>query len=366
MTTQLFSGMLRPYPGIPAEWPRAKRLLAESVLATARKAMPDHDFTLVPEADIENFWEDAFRLAASYLASGGDLEIATGKLGWTPDERARRLGPVSWNETGGRHSIDAFIAHPLVAKYGGRAMELVTYNSGEFHPENPDTIIDWIIARHCAGVERVVIKNAENKSGIWALTTSSDRSQVKASILKALDWTAIRLDGQEKALLAQDLIDLQYELRCFVVDGEVVTAAGNVEEFTPLDTISGGLLFDRVRLNTRLRQYRGHLTADGPSEVKDQTAVAIRLLKFAQQVAAEFSGTVVIDVALDATTDTPVIVELNELPNSGLFASDPLSVAERLMGARDRGYPQPAKPDALRTASMEAAGPFRSLRFSAV
>ncbi|MHA3723837.1 hypothetical protein ACXR2T_08150 [Leucobacter sp. HY1910] len=340
LTPTLYAGMLRPYPGISADWPDAKRALAADILATLREIFPDRDFIPVPGADIEDFWEDAFLLVAAHRASDR-LEIVTGKTAWTDEELTRRMGPVSWDETGGRHSRDAFIMHPLVDKYGGRAMALTTYNSGEDYAEHSDTIIDWIVDRHRAGIAHVVVKNAENKSGIWVLPTSADPGQVKSDLLETLDWTLVRLDGLKDALLVQDMLDLQYEMRCFVVDGVVVTAAGGIEEHTPLEMSSGGSFAPGtgVWLDDRLRQYRGHLTEGGPSPlVAHEPEIAQRLLAFAREVAAEHGGTVVIDVALDAAANTPVIVELNELSNSGLFATNPFLVAEKLTTARDRGY----------------------------
>ncbi|MDD7945681.1 hypothetical protein PUW79_13640 [Microbacterium sp. NE2HP2] len=46
----------------------------------------------------------------------------------------------------------------------------------------------------------------------------------------------------------------------------------------------------------------------------------------------------VIDVAIDANRQRPVIVELNGSPDSGLYASDPWLLARALMDAADRGY----------------------------
>ncbi len=46
----------------------------------------------------------------------------------------------------------------------------------------------------------------------------------------------------------------------------------------------------------------------------------------------------VIDVALDAERQRPVVVELNGLPNSGLYASDPWLLTRALVDAADRGY----------------------------
>ncbi|MBC9927239.1 ATP-grasp domain-containing protein [Leucobacter sp. cx-169] len=347
---QLYSGDLRAYPGIPDRWSGHKREYAARVLSLLQNVTPDRDFTPDPEADIEDFWEDAVRLAASFVASRGEMDVVTGKIKWSPDELERRLGPISWDEVGGRHSRDPFIAHPLVLKYGGRAMSLATHcsewpddPSGERGPlDEVDTLVDWIVARNAAGVSDVVVKNAQSKSGIWVLPTSSDRAEVRACVSRALEWTAVRLDGLRDALLVQDMVDLESEVRFFVVDGEVVTAAGNVEEFTPLDMVSrpdDGLSVELgAYVDARLRVHRGHLTQGGPSEIIHAPDTMRAQFLAAKQIAAEHGGTIVLDMAM--LDGSPVLVEINELTNSGLYASDPWAVARRLVTAKDRGYGQ--------------------------
>ena len=115
----------------------------------------------------------------------------------------------------------------------------------------------------------------------------------------------------------------------------VISGAGCVEEFTPLDRTPGQSAFD-----ARVRAVRGHL-AGAPSEVVEKRSVVTRLIDFGREVAAEHGGTTVIDVALDlgaGNEGTPVVIELNELPNSGLYASDPWRVTDALLTAVDRGY----------------------------
>ena len=90
--------------------------------------------------------------------------------------------------------------------------------------------------------------------------------------------------------------------------------------------------------DTRVRRIRGHLHQGPPSKVEDRPDVVGRLVNFGRELARQYGRTVVIDVAIDAAADIPVVIELNELPNSGLYASDPWLVAAALVGARDRGY----------------------------
>ena len=166
---------------------------------------------------------------------------------------------------------------------------------------------------------------------MWAVPVSTETFRNHDAVLDALGWAAVRLDGRRGALLGQPKLQLQYECRCFVVDGQVVTAAGCVEEFTPLDAIPG------QPFDTRVRRHRGHLGGTA-SPITDELEVVGRLLEIGRRAAEEHGGTVVINVALDAERQRPVVVELNGLPNSGLYASDPWLLARALMDAADRGY----------------------------
>ncbi|MDF2993888.1 MAG: hypothetical protein K0S37_4402 [Microbacterium sp.] len=197
--------------------------------------------------------------------------------------------------------------------------------------EVPDDLYGWMAAQAAAGVSEVVLKSAERKGGVWAVPVSTETFRNHDAVLDALGWAAVRLDGRRGALLGQPKLQLQYEYRCFVVDGQVVTAAGCVEEFTPLDAIPG------QPFDTRVRRHRGHLGGTA-SPITDELEVVGRLLELGRRAAEEHGGTVVINVALDAERQRPVVVELNGLPNSGLYASDPWLLARALKDAADRGY----------------------------
>ena len=115
---------------------------------------------------------------------------------------------------------------------------------------------------------------------------------------------------------------MEYEYRFFVVNGEVVTGAGCVEEFTPLN--------NRAQFDDRMRQVRSE---GGP--VTSQPEILERYLSFAKQAASEFSAegllnTYSLDLATGSDGQT-LIIELNGLPNSGLYASDPHYVTRSLI-----------------------------------
>jgi hypothetical protein len=339
-TAILYSGSLRPYPGMLLTWTPRQKVAAFHVLDDLKAILgraPEHE----PGADIEDFWEDACRMSAAWRAAnaaGTPFAVVAGKTDWTAGELARRLGPVSRDEEGGYHARDPEIMnpdsmHPALRRAVGREVQMLTV---EPHDAGGVDVIDWMVGRARTGVTDVVLKNVERKNGIWCVRVSSDRARCRASLYDALEWTAVRLEGVTDSLMGQDLIDMRWEYRCFVVDGQVISAAGCIEEFTPLDAhdpwVSGQKAFD-----TRLREHRGQLMGE-PSPVVDQPEIAERLLSFARTVAADHGGTIVIDCAIDAATDLPIIVEFNGLPNSGLYASDPWAVMEALAGTDKRGY----------------------------
>lgn len=336
--TQLYSGGLRPFPGIPAEWPEAKRSGAAEILVDVERALgepiPDAD----PRADIEDFWEDASRVSAAWRASGQNLEIkATGSESapWSTEELARRLGPVGRAEEGGHHGTDRYIDHPIVREHGGRAMML-----GSIDGKPGTCVLEWLAARHRGhGVKRGVVKAAATKNGIWSIELDSDPAVISQRLVEVMDWSYMRLEGGTADVFAQDAIDLQWEYRLFVVDGVVVSGAGCVEEFTPLDR-DHQLPFD-----SRVRRIRGHLHQGAASEIEDRPAIVRQLIEFGERVAAQHGGTFGLDVALDAGAvslgnplGTPVVIEMNSISNSGLYASDPWAVAKVLVDAKDRGY----------------------------
>jgi len=317
----VFTGSLRDFPGVKP----GHELVAGEILAEVREALAASGREPLieqadPTADYEDFWEDACRMAASWRATEGAMVVAQRHDGASP-----RLGPVSRDEEGG-HARDQFLAHPLVQEHGGRQMRL----AGVGTDDNASDVADWMAERHAAGIGTVVLKSATRKGGIWALPTAPDRAANDTAVAEALNWEYVRLEGLPASLLAQDWVDMTWETRFFAVDGHIVTAAGCVEELTPLDH-EPGLLQGRM--------LRGHHGSEGPSEMTETPhAVQVALGDLARRVAAEHGGTVTIDCALDLATGRALVVELNPIHNSGLYACDHWALFEALHTARDRGY----------------------------
>lgn len=114
---------------------------------------------------------------------------------------------------------------------------------------------------------------------------------------------------------------MTFEYRVFVVDHLTVDAAGAVEEYHPYSRVKGR--------DPRMRRRRG---IEDPDIIWAE-GHANRLSEFSREVAQEIQRSpwrkklteYVLDVALGPEGE-PLIVELNGIRNSGLYASDPAHV----------------------------------------
>jgi hypothetical protein len=135
---------------------------------------------------------------------------------------------------------------------------------------------------------------------------------VGTSLWQALDAMVYSFIDQDACLLVQEHVQMTYEYRLFVVDGQVVTGAACILWKTPLDNTA---LYDPVMI-----EHRGdsHLAGPQMSNLRlDQ------YLAFASEAVDQLEGgTFVLDVAM---VDGQVgIVELNpmRLGQVGLYAAD--------------------------------------------
>lgn len=333
---------LHPYAGIPASWDEAMGdwAHADLVLIDAHhERLEDYLAAADPFADVEDCWESIARTAAAIRAArslGRKYVVRRAGSGWTPEQMACRLGSVAVAEEQ-RHVSDPLLQHELLLSHGGRWMSLAGYSDIEGELPADRDVVQLALERARAGVHRAVIKFAERKAGVFAidLWPEMTAADVEQQLMSGTDgWTFIRLAGKPATLVIQDWIPMAYEYRLFVVDGQVVSGAGCIEEHTPYSRVRHSDLFD-----TRVRGQRGHgIIGEQPSDVVDHPDLVRRYLKAGDELAELYGGTVTIDVALNTATDDVVLVELNTLPNSGLYASNPDAVYLALAQARDRGY----------------------------
>lgn len=124
-------------------------------------------------------------------------------------------------------------------------------------------------------------------------------------------------------LLLQIMLDPLYEYRIFVVGGEVVTGAGCLDGFTPVDHITDH------PFDLRMEKYRG----DGSSLVEMRELTA-GYLDFAREFAGLWASKVssetsyALDMCWDGQTREIVPMDLLPLANSGLYASSTQRLAK--------------------------------------
>lgn len=329
---------LLPEPDM-GEAPADIRDRAEALLSLWRHYVPAHEAD--GAGDFEDFFEQAARLSAAAETFGKtDCWLWLGKdpainLESGHSRSKRELLDSGASDYGILHRWsryetkwqrgddvgDSYISSPTFQRHAGR--EVVVCG---FAPDDPaaldlrDALVDFA-TRH----RRALIKVGRAKHGFfWVdLPQGLTREGAEALMWEAMDMAPLNYEGRSSAFLLQAYATMRYEYRFFVVDGEVVTGAGCVEEFTPLN--------NQARFDNRMREVRLH----EPSEVHAQPEVLARYLPFAQQVASEikaegFMDTFSLDVAEDEN-QRPLVIELNGLPNSGLYASDPRYVTQALL-----------------------------------
>ncbi|ACL41946.1 hypothetical protein Achl_3995 (plasmid) [Pseudarthrobacter chlorophenolicus A6] len=295
------------------------------------------------DGDFEDFYEQAVRLEAALGSFGADnvwLQLSSNRetavnAGTGERRRASDLDhlPLYGTQPSRRHEDVDMEQARLAASYyrygaflarAGRRVEVCG-----FLPDDPSArdLGDVLAGFAADGIRRAFLKTTRVKYAAFPvdLPEGFAREDAGQVVYGELDFGAMSLEGGTENIIAQEFVPMHYEYRVFVVGQTAVTAAGCIEEFTPLD--NNGYRFDN-----KLRRNR-----QDKSAVEVEPAVAGILTGFARNavdaLAVEVPGLTdyVIDVALDAE-GKPLIVELNSLLNSGLYASQPVRVTEAMAG----------------------------------
>lgn len=337
----LVSIVNRPAPALrdapPALQARRRQLL--DLWSRYVPATPEDGY-----GDYELFFEQTLRLEAALATFGADnvwlvisTDIDTAVNAGTGEHRpAASLEHLSRYgvQSSRRHQdVDMEQARLAAAYYrydaflsrAGRRVALCGFGmEDETSVELGDVLAGWA----ADGIRRAFLKSVRVKYAAFPVDLPEGfRPQDGATVVFAeLDYGAMSLEGQRESLIAQEFVPMEYEYRVFVVGNTVVTAAGCVEEFTPLD--NNGYRFDN--------QLRRQRQAESPVEV--EPVIAGILTGFARNAVDALAVEVpeltdyVIDVALGADGN-PLIVELNSLLNAGLYASQPSRVTEAMVAA---------------------------------
>lgn len=294
-----------------------------------------------PDGDYEDFYEQAARLDAAVTAFGPEniwLTVSQHREG-----DARNLGtgetrPIAGLEHLPRYGVQASQRHQevdqpqalLAGNYytydaflsrAGRRIVVCGYT-----PEKPGALdLGTVLSGFAAeGIRKAFLKVNLPKYATFPVDLPSgfQPGDASAALYRELDYGAMYLEGGSANFQAQEFVAMEYEYRVFVVDQCAVTAAGCIEEFTPLD--------NGYRFDNKLRRNRSERTA-----VEDEPAITGILTGFARNAIDALAIEVpeltdyVIDVAMGPSGE-PLIVELNPLLNSGLYASRPGLVTEAM------------------------------------
>lgn len=198
--------------------------------------------------------------------------------------------------------VDRYDLHPEIQKY---------FNRDFIHCSGDN--IKKTLAEFGKNRQKVVIKVVYRpESGFLIINPDEELPTVFVDNLFFLEG--------DKDILIQEYAKIEYQMRCFCVDGEVITSAGNVSRNTWIDNIE--------RFDPQLQK-----NASKESEVKICREIRDELLEFARKVATEIAPIFqnkefVIDVAM--INGRPGIVELNSLSNAGLFACDAKALIKRI------------------------------------
>lgn len=329
---------------------------AAEVLAVWRALMGPHPANGI--GDREDFWEMAYRLHAAVRSGAGSVYVSV-------DDAPARLVDTSipsWNTAGTVFPLETVYSLPLsypdeYALYGpvtrwspgnvlashqetmadgyailapfvahsGRPIDLVGVGEPGEMPE--EATLDYKLREYRdRGIKRAAIKSrATKKMPLLTFDLEPSGNPLPSETEHLIGDYALNLFGREQSFVLQGFLEMHYEYRVFVVGGRPVTAAGCLEERTPLDAVAGR------PFDPWMRERRP--MDSGP--VTDESERAVRYIEFASQVSVEFAELglhdYVLDVATDAATGNPVVIELNGLLNSGLYATDPTLVTKGLI-----------------------------------
>lgn len=326
--------------------PTELRSEADRLLALTRAHFPAHD--LDGYGDVEDFFEEAYRLDAALASFTPELVwIVNGSTFKTARHvtTGEQVPPTAVDHLpryGMQHSRDVWFITHLPERMAGRYDRLSAFvanagrellSAGVFDDPSVGTHLNHGIAdmanRHGGEVMAKVMPRAKflPLAHMRFDLPVTDRA-ARDAVTEHLEWAPVHFDGDVDAFLLQQVVTMRYEYRIFVVDHQVVTGAGSIEEHTPLNNTAS---FD-----PQLREHR-----DARSPVIVDEAIRDTLVAFAAGVAADIAAEqpdlcdYVIDVALGAD-DRPLVIELNGYLNAGLFASQPRLVTKALVAARAR------------------------------
>lgn len=286
------------------------------------------------EADKESSWEELSRLAAGLEAFPAETtwvaEVTGDGLGApVPREGNTNELPESFDIHWGpgtegvrfRHSLGnevfAYWEYEAFQKAAGRQNVVCGY---AMDGEGVDVVdIGEALAAQSVEPGRLFVKGTRSKSlaGTAVIKDSGDYKYLSFDheYAEAGLW---RFEGTPGLLLAQPYVPMAYEYRFFIINGRPVAGSSNEPTLTPFQ--------HQGRFDDRMRETTGELAAE-PRRLDAYRELATRVAAELWVEDPSLTG-YVLDVATGP--EGPLVVELNTLGASGLFAVDPGHVAAAL------------------------------------
>lgn len=322
----------------PESYPAAATTRAPNVLATWLHYAPESE---PAERDFEDWAENAVMLHHAHqrygrvklLPTTKGISMSGDRTSFVPPQpsqpRAFMYGmwkpsdsinfPCSYNLAGNdADSVRAVASYPSSPVFQAAA-------GREFHVVDADhkEIEAVLRGMHEAGHRRVFIKTRFKEfAGAFDLPESADSLWHTITLGTPLEWFLVQHEGAAAVLFIQEAFEPRKEFRTIIVRDHLVTGAGCVERFTPLDN-------DGSEFDNRMEEVRN------TSEPLSDLDTLERYIKFARRFArrwADEHGDQMIyslDLAVDSRTGKVLAIELNPMTNLGLYACN----AETLVAA---------------------------------
>lgn len=343
------SGFHRPGPP-PERWAPAKRARALELQAIWSVHIPENQNA---EVDDELFYEQAARLEVvlelvgpagtwmlASLVPPTAQNLATGEArGFEELQGLRRVGGVYERERITTIPGMSNYAHSAAVR-AHAAREMASTGGDE------DTLAALERMRDL-GIRHALVKLTAGKHPLAPIDLSGN---IRSQLFMQLGWDFERINPEANAFIVQERALVEYEYRLFVVNGCVVTGAGNIAAHTPLDNLEPVAFSPLVVRDRRMRlaviDYSDATWGDDvlpgdeeplPQAVESRPELVSAFVAAGQAIVDEIAeeGLLQRDYSLDlALINGRIgIVELNEFSNSGLYASDPKRMIAALVAA---------------------------------
>lgn len=273
------------------------------------------DYITVPDDQVcfQNWAEDLTRHTLWLHQRYSTQTQMISSLGDTPaDETISFFGPIRTQDHLFIDLTDSADRYALIdngrffQRHAGRPCIFSTVSDfeatlHELYDQNPESVVYW--------------KHAEQPKSYSGVFYSRDDMIEKMST----SYMTARLDGEKNHIIITTQVPMESEYRFFIVDNEIITGAGHINEDYPV-------MYKDWVYNPKIERTKGsHLFVEDPDECDHRINV---MAKKAQQIIDDARTTgmrdesYVLDMYYNPITETPGMVEINRIHNAGFFGQN--------------------------------------------